>query len=207
MIRPPRLTGAAFTDAADGDIRHDLSARAAVSRALGISAEWAHAHQVHGSEARRVEIAGSVGDADALWTTQPGLPIAIFTADCLGVALLAEGAVGVAHAGWRGARKGVVEKLRSAMAAGGHAPLAAAVGPGIGPCCFEVGDEVAVQFPDADSVTTWGNTSVDLRVALTKQLDGVEVWMSDQCTYHDEGWFSHRLDADTRRMATVAWVP
>ena len=85
--------------------------------------------------------------ADALVTCEPGLPLAVFSADC-GILLLHDpvrGAVGAIHAGWRGCAGGIVEKTVQTMAACfGSRPgdLLAAIGPCIGPCCFETDGDV-----------------------------------------------------------------
>ena len=206
MIVPPDQGGIAFTESTDGDLRHDLSARAVVAKRLAISENWAYLDQVHGSTVVRVQEAGNAGEGDAIWTSAAGVPVAVFTADCFAVALLGQGAVGVAHAGWRGARKGVVAELRSEMAASGHAPDRAAVGPGIGPCCFEVGPEVANEFGDKIASTTWGTTSVDLPAVVSAQLSGLETWSTGSCTMHGSGWFSHRRDQTKNRLAAVSWL-
>lgn len=206
MIRPPGWSGVAFSEKTDGDIRADAAARRRASDGLGLAAEWAESSQVHGNEVARVYAPGQAGEADALWTTVTGLPIAVFTADCFGVVLLAEDAVGVAHAGWRGAVSGVVTRLMAEMTSADHAPRRAAVGPGIGPCCFEVGPEVAGRFNEHVTETTWGTTSVDLPGVVAGQLEGLEVWSSGACTLHDDGWFSHRADGTSRRLASIGWV-
>lgn len=206
MIQPPGWDGVAFSDDSDGDLRGDERARHAAARALGIEGRWATVRQVHGNDVRRVSQAGDAGEADALWTTTTRLPLAVFTADCYGVVLGASGSVGVAHAGWRGAAGGVVTNLISAMTAAGHPPRRAAIGPGIGPCCFEVGAEVAERFPTWVTTTSWGSTSVDLAAAVRSQLEGLEIWASDRCTVHDDGWFSHRGSGTSERMATIGWL-
>jgi YfiH family protein len=162
---------------------------------------------VHGTVVRRATTPGEIDEADALWTDVPGLPLAVFTADCFGVALKAESAVGVAHAGWRGALEGVVTKLRQEMTAHGHEPRQGALGPGIGPCCFEVGIAVAERFPQDHAETRWGSTSVDLAASIRRQLEGVEVWVSGACTMHDPGLFSHRENRTLLRHATIVWIP
>ena len=207
MNLPPGVDGVAFTDGADGDQRNDLTARSAVSSWLGISRRWATVRQVHGTMVRRATTPGEIDEADALWTDVPGLPLAVFTADCFGVALKAESAVGVAHAGWRGAVEGVVAVLRQEMTARGHEPKQAALGPGIGPCCFEVGAEVAERFPQDHAETSWGATSVDLVASIRRQLEGVEVWVSGACTMHHPGLFSHRENRTLLRHATIVWIP
>jgi YfiH family protein len=206
MKRPPGIAGVAFTDAEDGDQRNDLTARSAVSSWLGISREWATVRQVHGTSSTRASAPGEQTEADAIWSDVPGLPLAVFTADCFGVVIRSERAVGVAHAGWRGVAAGVVTTLRDELTSRGHQPLMAAIGPGIGPCCFEVGPEVAARFPEDIAETRWGTTSVDLASAIRRELDGLEVWVSGACTMHETGLFSHRRTRTALRNATIAWV-
>lgn len=207
MIRVPGGDGVAFTEASDGDQRDDLRSRAAVSASLGISDDWASVTQIHGNLVHRVSRPGVIGEGDALWSTVPLLPLAVFTADCFGVVLHAADAVGVAHAGWRGSRAGVVTRLRGDMAAAGHRPTRAALGPGIGACCFEVGDEVAAEFEGFTASTTWGTTSIDLAASIRGELSGLEIWAADSCTFHQPGSFSYRQDRTPLRMATIGWLP
>jgi hypothetical protein len=195
----------AFTDAADGDPRHDPAARRRVAVRLRISDRWAVVRQVHGAGVVAVDCPGDAGEADALWSATPSLPLAVFTADCLGVALRAEWAVGVAHAGWRGVEAGVVPALIEAMRAAGAAPVEAVIGPGIGPCCFEVGAEVADRFPAHVARTRWGSVSVDLAAAVTGQLGRIPVTRAGGCTCHESGYHSHRRDGTSMRMAALAW--
>jgi YfiH family protein len=147
-----------------------------------------------------------LGDADGVYTNAPGLPLAVFTADCLAVAIEGSGGVGVAHAGWRGVVAGVVTQLRTTMVSLGWEPVQAAVGPGIGPCCFEIGPEVEGQFPGYLSTTTWGTASVDLPAAVEAQLAGLDVWQARTCTHCSDGFFSHRRDGTPARSAGIVWV-
>lgn len=197
--------GVAFTDPSDGDMRGDPLARERVSRRLGIPPQWATVDQVHGGGVVLVEAPGPAGTGDGLVTTVPSLPLAVFTADCLGVVMIAPGTVGVAHAGWRGLAAGIVEATADLMAEAGSPPVAAHVGPGIGPCCFEVGNEVAVLFPEEVTATTWGTTSVDLGAVVEKRLTGVDVFVDGRCTACGGG-FSHRRDATESRMAALGWI-
>jgi hypothetical protein len=207
MITPPGAAGrVVFSDSGDGDLKSDAGARHSLSQRAGITSEWATVSQVHGSEIVRVSAPGVAGEADALWTTEPRLPLAIFTADCLAVALQASGAVGIAHAGWRGAAAGVVSALRTAMTVEGFEPERAFIGPGIGLCCFEVGPEVVERFPRSRSQTSWGSTSVDLLGSVRDSLVSVDVWAANVCTMHEPGWFSHRLDATPSRQAGITWI-
>ncbi len=206
MNRPPGPGGVAFTDGGEGDQRSDMTARSAVSSWLGISREWATVRQVHGIVVVEASDPGEQGEADAIWTDRAGLPLAVFTADCFGVALVADGAVGVAHAGWRGAAHRVVTALREDMTSHGYPPTRASIGPGIGPCCFEVGVEVEERFPLDIATTRWGSTSVDLSSALRRELEGMEVWLSGTCTMHEPEMYSHRQNGTLLRHATLAWV-
>lgn len=201
MIRPPGFRGAAFTDAADGDMRSDD--RLAVAAALGVPSSWAEVRQVHGADLIEVSEAGVAADADGLWTSQRDLPLAVFTADCGGVVLEAGDATAVVHAGWRGAAAGVVGAAAAAL---GDVERAA-LGPTIGPCCFEVGDEVAARFAGDLATTTWGTVSVDLPSAIRRQVPGAEWWSADACTRCGAGWFSHRRDRTPARMAALGWLP
>src|SRR5690606_13220838 len=76
--------GVAFTSPEDGDLRGDPEARRRVSARLGIPEHWATLKQVHGATTVAVDRAGDVGEGDALVTAVPDLPLAVFTADCLG---------------------------------------------------------------------------------------------------------------------------
>jgi copper oxidase (laccase) domain-containing protein len=166
MIRPPGFLGAAFGTASDGDGRDDPTARLEISAELGIPSEWASLRQVHGAGVIEASAPGRLGDADGLFSSIPSLPMTVATADCFPVVLEADGASGIAHAGWRGAAAGVVPALRAAMEARGFTPARAAIGPGIGSCCFEVGPEVVEQFPGFAATTSWGTPSVDLVGAI-----------------------------------------
>ena len=123
--------------------------------AVGLEAapiSWAK--QVHGIGAatlREPRAAGSAfcaGEFDALTTDQPGSGIVVQTADCVPILLSAPGAVGAAHAGWRGSARNVAGAAVGALEKLGAPPetLSAWIGPSIGPCCYEVGGEVAAQF-------------------------------------------------------------
>lgn len=207
MIRPPGFRGVAFTAARHGNLRNDAAARRHVSGQLELPDAWATVDQIHGGVVVEATGAGSLGEADALFTGRSGAPVAVFTADCLAVALEADRGVGIAHAGWRGVVEGVVENLRTAMEVAGLHPLRAAIGPGIGPCCFEVGPEVAARFPASLAITNWGKASVDLPGAVAARLEGLEVWQAGTCTRCSDAYFSHRRNRTASRMAGIGWLP
>lgn len=205
MIRPPGFRGVAFGTAADGDGRHDPEARRRISRELGVPAEWAFLHQVHGTRVLEAGSSGLQGDGDALFTSVPGLPLVVGTADCIPVIIEGAGGVGLAHMGWRGAAAGVVAALRSAMEAAGMAPARAGIGPGIGPCCYEVGAEVLAALPAFQARTSRGTAAIDLAAAAAAGLAGLEVWHAGVCTCCGTGFHSYRRDATRRRQVAVAW--
>lgn len=207
MIRPGGFRGAAFGTAADGDARNDQQARRAVSQSLGIEDEWAYIRQVHGSDVILADASGSLGEADAIVTTLPGLPVAIATADCLPVIVEGDEGVAVVHAGWRGVVAGVVPAALDEMRRNGIEPQRAAIGPGIGPCCYEVGAEVVDQLLGHSGHTTWGTPSVDLAGAVVEQLGSLPVWVSGSCTYTDASFNSYRRNLTQIRQVAVTWLP
>lgn len=206
MIVPEGLSGVAFGTAADGNPRLEASALETASDALGTPRRWAWVRQVHGDRVVHATGPGIGQEADAVFTTDVDLAVAVSVADCLPVALLAEGAAGMVHAGWRGAAAGVVQATVDAMAAAGHRPHTAVIGPGIGPCCFEVGSEVAARFDGHVRSTSWGTTSVDLAGAVSAVLDGVDLVVVNACTHHDDRFHSFRADGTELRQFGVAWV-
>jgi len=143
-------------------------------------ARLATVHQVHGravafADGKNAETLAAV-DADALVARGPGRAIGIYTADCVPILLDdGDGRVAAAHAGWRGTVAGVAAAAVEALVSAGadRAKLRAALGPSIGPCCFEVGDEVAARFlawPDAIRAVDGKKPHVDLWAANRAQL-------------------------------------
>lgn len=140
-----------------GDARaHVLANRQIVADALG-GRSLVVARQVHGTTTVRVTAPWApddAPDADALVTTEPGLVLAVTTADCAPILLCdAEaGVVGAAHAGWKGALGGIVGSVVAAMAQAGARPerIAAAVGPCIQRRSYQVGPEFEARFAELD---------------------------------------------------------
>jgi YfiH family protein len=137
------------------------------------------ATQVHGRKAsiqREAPEEGSVRDAgecDILATPLPDVALAVQTADCVPILLAGRTAVGTVHAGWRGTAQGAASAGTAALAELGEDPsdLHAWLGPSIGPCCYEVGPEVANEF--AEEFVRQGNAGrshLDLRAANRAQL-------------------------------------
>jgi polyphenol oxidase len=169
-------------------------------------------HQVHSDRVLRATPALRGERADGLWTAEPGLPLLALSADCLPIAIVRAGtdepAVAVLHAGWRGLLAGIVAAGARALGAG---KLAAAIGPAIGPCCYEVGEEVAAPFRERFGDDVVNARRIDLWTSAERALlaAGVErVERLDRCTYCEpETFFSHRRDAGrTGRQGVIAYV-
>jgi len=170
--------------------------------------------QVHGAELathsgpQRADAFARPGprlaEVDAHATATPGLLPLVFVADCLPIALAGSRGVAMVHGGWRGLAAGIVERGVGAVEA-----TAAAIGPGIGRCCYEVGEEVLEAFaPLGDGIAA--GRMLDLAEVARRLLarGGVEaVEASDLCVSCErELFFSHRRDAGrTGRQAGMVW--
>ncbi|MGN6257692.1 MAG: polyphenol oxidase family protein [Solirubrobacterales bacterium] len=146
-----------------------------------------------------------VPEADGHIVREPGLAPLVFVADCLPVALHGPGGLAMVHAGWRGLAGGIVGAAAEAVDA-----TSAAIGPGIGPCCYEVGDEVLRAFADLGDGIAQGRM-LDLPEVARRQLAsaGVEdVQAAGLCTScNPDLFFSHRRDQGrTGRQAGIAWL-
>ena len=151
--------------------------------------------QVHSPTVHRAGGRGEPGDG--LWSDEPGEPMLAFSADCLPIAIARLGAarrLAVVHAGWRGLAEGVVAAAVDAV--GGE--TAAAIGPAIGPCCYEVGEEVSALFDDD---LTMGR-HLDLWTAAERALRRAGVATVERCDLctrcHPELFFSHRRSGRAR---------
>jgi YfiH family protein len=169
-------------------------------------------YQVHSDRVVQAAPARRGEQADGLWTDEPGLPVLALSADCLPIALVRTGgdrpAVAVLHVGWRGLLGGIVDA--GARVLGRHA-LTAAIGPGIGPCCYEVGEEVAAPFRELFGQDVVQESRLDLWTSAERALRaaGIErVDRFDRCTACEpETFFSHRRDAGrTGRQGVIAYV-
>lgn len=195
--------------------------RAQLQRHLPAEPVWLD--QVHGTRVVDAATVTEPTEADASFTTQPGVVCAIMTADCLPV-LFADKAgkvVGAAHAGWRGLVAGVLEntvaRMRDASAA--DINIIAWLGPAIGPAYFEVGEEVRQAFVDraaahANAFTPIaarpGKYLADLYRLATQVLHAAgvtDVRGGRFCTVAEpQRFYSYRRDGTTGRMASLIWL-
>lgn len=202
------------------DPANALTNRARLRAALALPGEPAWLQQVHGAGVVRLDAApeGAEPEADAAATDVPGVVLAILTADCLPVVFCADDGseVAAAHAGWRGLAGGVLEATVRAM----HAPpdrLLAWLGPAAGPDDYEIGAEVRDAFTahdpgaaEAFAATRPGHWRVDLYALARRRLAAAGVGAvhgGGLSTIGDAArFYSHRRDARTGRMATLAWI-
>lgn len=190
--------------------------RIRLATALGLRPEYVlMGLQVHGSKLQGHESAqqpspyaqpGSpLPEADGHLTAGVGLAPLVLVADCLPVALAGPGGVAMLHCGWRGLAAGIlargVERIDAEVAA---------IGPGIGPCCFEVGVEVLAQFTELGDGVADG-PMLDLAEVARRQLHGAgveRIEVAGLCTSCEtELFFSHRRDGErTGRQAGLSWL-
>lgn len=199
-----------------------LSALAARGLDGGIPA---YARQVHGVDVVQVKGGGFQGQADVLMTEQPGVPLAVFTADCLALVVYdPEGRrLAVAHSGWRGTAGGAARAAVDALARAGarRGALVCAIGPSIGPCCYEV-DAPVIGELDAAFPGRWpawataagpGKWMLDLWRANEDQLvdAGVPPGHIDNprlCTgCRGDAFYSYRRQRGEGRLCAIAAVP
>jgi len=183
---------------------------------VGIDPERARmAWQRHGVDVQKASPEGILTPGtthepcDGFWSDEPGQGMMLLTADCLPLAIgRADGdrpALAVLHAGWRGLLDGIVESGARALGTG---PLTAAIGPGIGPCCYEVGPDVADPFEARfGEVVSDGKLDLWRAAELALEESGVEeIERTDLCTFcHPQLFFSHRRDRGiTGRQGVIA---
>jgi YfiH family protein len=178
--------------------------------------------QVHGTDFREwdapdpdrafLDPQGGHLKVDGHITRAHGLAPLVLVADCLPIAIAGNGAVAMLHCGWRGLAGGLIRAAVAAMRAPGsedRPAFAAAVGPGIGQCCYEVGQEVLDaflgydRFADGGLLNLGGIAEAQLREAGVDHVEHV-----DYCTScHPELFFSHRRDNGvTGRQGGIAWL-
>jgi YfiH family protein len=182
---------------------------------------WTVLSQVHGSRVVVVDHPGGErGEAaDAAVTSVAGVEgavLAVLTADCAPVAMSSpEGLIGVAHAGWKGLRAGVIEATVQSMRRLGATRVEAVLGPCIHPCCYAFGDEDLREIESRlgrhlRSEDREGRPALDLPAGVRGALHtagAALVGESGLCTGCSEGLWSWRAGHTARRQATVVWRP
>jgi YfiH family protein len=182
------------------EINRERLAAAAGIEAGSIAMGW----QVHGTDVKAWDAPpnAELDKVDAHVTARDDLSLLVLVADCLPVALAGNDRVGMVHCGWRGLAGGILARAVAHF----DEPPAAAVGPGIGQCCYEVGDEVLAQFDsrfgDGRMLDLRGIADALLRDAGVERIEHV-----DLCTScRGDLFFSHRRDAGvTGRQGGLVW--
>lgn len=214
---------------ADGGDPFTPEARPFLS-ARGLAGTPAYARQVHGSQVLVAEREGRLGEADALLTERAELPLAIFTADCLPLVIWdpAGRRLAAVHAGWRGTVQSVTRAAVDGLVEAGSSAdgLVVAIGPSIGPCCYEVDgpviDRLSAAFPGGWERWTIpagpGKWMLDLWKANEDQLAAADVdpamvenlRLCTSCNL--DRFFSYRREGPTRlgrtgRLVALAAIP
>jgi hypothetical protein len=182
-------------------------------------------NQVHGTEIiQQPQQLSAAAIADASYSTQKQIVLAVLTADCLPVILASERAdwIAVVHCGWRSLAAGILSKTL-AKAPQKPQKIRAWFGPAIGPEAFEVGEEVKLSFQNSlkkiikncNLNSAFVKKSEKKYLANLSELARIELkhhglkWIKggDLCSYSDaQKFFSYRRDGETGRMATLAWI-
>ena len=187
--------------------------RTAAAAAAAAPREIAWSKQVH--SARVLDAgAGLCGEGDALVTPRAGLALSVVTADCVPVVVAGEGEIALAHAGWRGIVAGVVPATLAHLATPAHR-LTAWLGPAIGRCCYEVGEDVASRVATASEPGVAGSgrgprPHLDLQRAVESQLRRAGVPLVHRvadCTRCSDGLWSYRRDGPgAGRNLAFVWL-
>jgi polyphenol oxidase len=227
---------ALFTTRAHGNMssvgglghEHGLHARERLRTQLGLR-RFARGYQTHGTTVRRIRGDADIPapdtgaaqppiEADGHATRVAGIGAMALAADCLPVALGGECAIAMVHAGWRGLAAGILEQGVLALRdLGVTGEISAILGPGAGPCCYEVGPEVHAAFacdPFAQRSALGGGEAggspIDLRAIARERLHAAgvaDVRDVDACTICDSRFYSHRRESTRAgRQAGIAWL-
>jgi YfiH family protein len=171
----------------------------------------AFARQVHGTTVITVGAAtpqDAIAEADGVASAAQGVAALVLTADCLPVALATPNAIAMVHAGWGGLAAGVLQAgVAAVRRLDPDGPLHAAIGPGAGACCYEVGDEVAARFGDEPRRP---DRTLDLKGIAARRLraaGATDVLDVGRCTMCEpDVFFSHRASGGlTGRQGGLAW--
>jgi polyphenol oxidase len=166
--------------------------------------------QVHAATVNRAVAGERNRHGDGLWTDEPGVPMLKLTADCLPVAIARRNgtpALALLHAGRLGLLHGILEAGVDALGGG---ELTAVIGPGIGPCCYEVGDDIRESYRARFGAGVVRGRNLDLWTAAEYVLQAAGVGKlerTDVCTSCNGEFFSHRRDNGvTGRQGVIGYV-
>lgn len=187
---------------------------AAAEITAGVQSDFFSLKQVHGTRilnAPPVSPAHLEQEADGIVINKPDIPAGILTADCLPVVVVGRDGIALLHCGWRGLAEGIIRRVASFISE----PVAAAVGPGISACCYEVQADVASRLArkhEAVILNRGGKLYADLKKYALRELTGIgvapdSILVSEHCTYcGPELFFSYRRDPGCGRQAGIAVI-
>lgn len=205
---------------ADGDFHLDRVDRAvlAARRRRLVDLPWTMLDEVHGTEVVTVDRPGAADRrrGDVLVTDLDDAALGVWAGDCAPVVLVhPDGPFAMVHAGWRGLAAGVLDVACDALGLHGDRDAVALLGPAIGPCCYEFGDDdlaavaaaVGAHPGEVAGTTAGGGRSLDVAAAVEFALArrGVVLDRHGACTGCGGAHFSHRVRADEGRHVVVAW--
>ena len=151
-------------------------------------------------------------NADGLVTTERGIALGVLVADCIPLLLWSGEVVAAVHVGRKGLLNAVALNAVRVMTSLGAKKIEGVLGPSICGKCYEVGEDVYEQvsekYPFARALTSKGTLSLDLPMALSRELmeQGVNVTRSNICTVENPNFFSYRRDGVTGRQSGVVWL-
>jgi len=218
-VSPPPFNALNF--GGDDEVSNIRANMGRLGRVFGLPpAGVATVAQVHGNHVvvmdRKPDPAGGRPEGDAIITAKRGLPIGILTADCVPVLFFDEkgGTIAAAHAGWRGFVAGVLRQTISAMSrefGSRSGDILAAIGPHIGPCCYEVSADIIERFSESGRETApYFRQDKRIRLDLGRAvfdeliacgLEAGHISRPGPCTSCDRaGFYSYRRDGTTGRQ-------
>jgi YfiH family protein len=190
------------------------------SKSFGSCGNLATLRQIHSSAVLDAGgRSGCLGEGDAMVANTPGTLVGVKTADCIPILMVdpKHRAVAAVHAGWRGAAQGIAAKVIAEMESrfcSRAEDLHIAIGPGIGPCCYEVGPEVAALFRDCDGAV--GDLAHPTRLDLAKVnrhqvaesgVPAAQIFQAGLCTKCNVEFHSFRRDQENAgRMLSVVGI-
>ena len=203
------------------DARTVVINRASLIRHLGLAQEPVWLNQVHGNEVFIADADMTLpAEADASYTTRPGVALVIMVADCLPILICSTDGREIAaiHAGWRGLANGIIARVVGQFRSN---DLSAWLGPGIGRCHYEV-DAVVKRHFDSEApfspspgpgerleTNPMDHWMFDLSKEARDQLQRtgvIQIQSENICTYCDNRFYSYRRDGVTGRFAALIWI-
>ncbi len=187
-----------------------------VKRLLGIpQLKIAYLSQVHASTIKTVTDYGFQGWGDGLISSEEGIALVIFTADCIPILFYEEDSqlFGALHCGWKPLASGLIENLLEKVRLSGINPkkLKIYLGPGINSCCYRVGKDLAEQFKGYERFFTARNGSLYchlkgiIKEKLKRQTERIyDINICTKCSGH---YFSHRKGDRERQIGLIVKLP